>query len=385
MRTVIVIWIAICHPSILWAQTPLSVEQCLDAIARYEMAFYGKAVTIRPINQVAFENEEAQISISDDGSFFRVFHTFAMGERLQRVEACVVENQLIEAIEIKASAQSKPYISMSGMLEFDFHCASVRKLGSYLCGVSPRDGKRFSELLNYEQTTLTCELVDLDGHDGPLQKLVAQHPQFGEYSFWFTLGNRPLLKQIRILKQTGNFILHSVHQGPTTVGAPQYVEPRPDKKLQAQLEAEAARAPRESEWEIVVGPIEYEVFNDGTARPKSLDIKSTLGYRGRSGMTLLTGEQVIEVHTFRCADPDVAQFEKVKVHDGMPVQVAGQIGAAYEFRGGKIVRMVDVDSVARMDGIRYRKPATRSWPIVILVLIGAVALTILLRNRLRRH
>ena len=60
----------------------------------------------------------------------------------------------------------------------------------------------------------------------------------------------------------------------------------------------------------------------------------------------------------------------------------GQEGVAFEYRDGRIQRNIDTDSIAVIDGVRYRKPKRNIWRYLSPMLL--VVVVFILFWRLRR-
>jgi hypothetical protein len=89
---------------------------------------------------------------------------------------------------------------------------------------------------------------------------------------------------------------------------------------------------------------------------------------------------ISNVKPFEIGDTTRAVFTELPVKDGTPIDVKEKAGLAYEFRDGRISRVVEHSSVAEMDGVRFRKPLPRPvnwylWGSVTagLALIGVLA------------
>jgi hypothetical protein len=90
--------------------------------------------------------------------------------------------------------------------------------------------------------------------------------------------------------------------------------------------------------------------------------------------------EISEVEPFHLDDTRRAQFTELPVKNGTPIDVAGKAGLAYEFRDGRIERVVEHASIAEVDGIRFRKLEESGYALALwigvplaMALVGIVA------------
>ena len=89
------------------------------------------------------------------------------------------------------------------------------------------------------------------------------------------------------------------------------------------------------------------------------------------------------ISDFSIGDSSRAWFVEIPLMNGIPVTVEGKEGLAYSYVDGRIVRGIDHESIAEIDGVRFRKPTGHRWKwygFCAAVIVGLVVVLVYVKR-----
>ena len=328
------------------------------ALSRLENGFRGKTVEL----ELSFVNmyrdsvpsSKARISLSGDGQFVRetqwIYDVHADeknvpvgdGKSIEIIaELCAFCGQGdFSGQEIRGSkifrngGAGYPYEAYGAFYTPGVNVIEVKGAG-VLGGYSVDDAMPFTHLLAMPEVTIN--VVETKFGDETAKKYSVDIPGTGQYEF-IVSGEIPLVRSINIRKIRRGEVIDK------TGGGGWAVERTGDGRERS-----------------VLG-IEYKFENNDWIPISSTSTTSTtrLGESdkdpGRVAKIVVT-----KIEEFSVDDTTRAQFLEIPVKNGMPIRVAGKEGLAYSFVDGRIVRGIDHESIAEIDGVRFRKPTGSRW------------------------
>lgn len=369
-----------------WAQTDQTgaYDHWLRVISQYEAAFLGKTVRIHVLGLDEHEQPEPRfeyvISISHNGAFQRMLSRADLRRvmtqsgqpvdlGIQFRETCCIPGQRLiaaqrdVAIRDNSVDENETSIGLVGYLDCDLHiCDSIGKAGPVF-GVSPQDGLLWSTLMQSCKLTITSDTLSGDG----VWLFTGRHPQRGIYQFWITKEEPVRILRVRMEKTSKNLRSNGCER-------PSFTLPPPRAEDDPIASATCV---------LTLDSLEYET------EPTQPNLRRLIMHFDRldsnGNLLLRTSQQwlIRSVEAFKVAPTDRMQFQHFQVKDGTAVRVSKEPGVRYEFRNGRIERVIDTAGIEEMEGVRFRKPPERrSWTLPLSVaLVTVIALWIVVRKR----
>lgn len=374
-------WAVLCltGPRVADAQvdSASSLEPAIAVISRHEQVFRGLEVSYtghgaRTREELDEEGPEAtspaQFTLcqSDAGEFAQF--------RFEDPQNSTLSEQIVTSGAKHFQAASVNELAVTSILvdvQNRLRLVETNFFAKPIGGGSLADLRLFSSLLKDPSMRLTVDDVVREG--APHTLLKGSSESLGDCEFWIAREPEPHLVRAVIRKTGQNF--YSPYPG----GQQRLADPlRPDPAILAtldeneknQLLAAYARNPGESAREEIY---EWSAHESRLGRliPTRIRIasESTAPGGGRTYLGFLY--LITDVTEFKGDDSGRARFRWLRVPDGTPAIIKGSEGQTWVFVDGDIQRVVDDESLGRMDGVRFRKPRPR-WPYYAGV--GAAAL-----------
>ncbi len=329
-----------------WEKTHPEIYTALRIL---EDGFAGKTVEI----EKSFVNgygdtvvaSTTQISLSSDRSFLReVFwgrdygpdetgeFVNGNGTVTHRNERCCYQGQEIRIRQNLGNGEGP--LNVAGKIELpDTHRFSIlfpEHLGGY-CG---DDRILFTKILSMPAARFTVAGTKFGGEQA--KTFTVDVPGMGIYEF-VVAGDVPLVRGLNVRKvRVGEII---------------------DKDWTGGWAVERAGDGRETN--VLV--IDY-TYEDGRWIPatESFTVTTIRSGKKEKGGNLVK-VAVTKIRDFSIKDSSRAWFKEIPLKNGMSVTVEGKEGLAYSYVDGRIVRGIDHESIAEIDGVRFRKPTGSRW------------------------
>lgn len=338
------------------------------ALKLLEDGFAGKTVECEQsyINgrDESVKSSRVRVSMSADRQFLR--ETFwgynqeldEMGEFVNpdktvthRNERCCFWNQEIWIRQNLWNGSSNGSGSQHGSISGKMHLPPSHRFSilfpGHLGGYCGDDRIPFTEILAMPNARFAVTSATYG--DEPAKKYSVDVPGMGVYEF-VVAGEVPLVRSMSIQKvRIGEII---------------------DKDWTGGWAVERAGDGRET----IVNSIDYKNEDDRwIPASESFTLTTTRSGKKEKGGNLVT-ISVTSISDFSIKDNSRAWFEEIPVKNGMPVTVAGKEGLAYSYVDGRIVRGIDHESIAVIDGVRVRKPTGSRWKWYVFGGVGVVVL-----------
>lgn len=197
--------------------------------------------------------------------------------------------------------------------------------------------------------------------------LRGDHPERGRYEFWLSDAEPAVVLKIRVTKNAGQIRSHGC-QDPQRRSFM-------DKKSRKRIISPATT--------LETYPILYHERRN-IRQVSSLTDHLFINLDDPNASNKVAFHWAVdEVKRFKVGDSSRAHFSEISVPEGTPVQVHGQLGVKYEFRNGRMERVIDTAGIEEMEGVRFRKPPERrSWTLPMsLALLVVIAVWIVARKR----
>ena len=333
--------------------------ELIAALSRLENGFRGKTVEF----ELSFVNKygdsvpfsKARISLSSDGKFARETDWVYVVSRDEK-NVPVGDGKSIETIVEQCafcgqgdfSGQEIQYFKIlrNGGVGYPyegygtFHAPGVNaivvKSAGILGGYCDEDGMPFTQLLAIPRATINVVETKF-GDEKAAKKYSVDVPGTGLYEF-IVSGDIPLLRSLSIRKIRRDDVIDKPGGQGWTI-----------------------ERPGDGREHDVLG-IEYKFENNQWIPISATSTMSTtrLGVSdkdpGQIGKIVVTRIEEFSVH-----DPTRAEFLEIPVKNGMPIRVTGKKGLAYSYVDGRIERAIDHESIAEIEGARFRKPTGSRW------------------------
>lgn len=359
------------HPSD--SNSQVDVEQCLR---HFEGLFHGKSVLFHPdFADDAFAGQEFSFAMDEDGGFVATRWNFPASQL--ETWSC----RTADGLFLFASRHQSGHLTVNGLPESGAHgLAGVHFVGC-LAGLSCEDSCLYSQILTQADSSL--DIVPESSSAGIQFRATVQNPRLGTYTFWIAGDGDPRIVRIETFKKAGHLLFETPNSSPVPLGAPVRAGRFQSPAEQARADTEAAKQPRETWRKRILFPVLYHDGPDGTW-PSEIGVRVTSG-ASDGGEHEYTVRLVVDRATrFRPRDPHRAEFLGLEIPEGSPVGVYGREGIPFELRGGVIAQVIDAESVARANGVRFRKPQSRWRYYAGLLAGGAVFAALLIFRRIRR-
>lgn len=332
-----------------------------ELLALKKQTVIGKRTYDADANQ---EPAVLQFWISEDGQFRRFCSRFAISPgppRLMQINELVqVPDQLMLATDDIDDGDGAPEPSDSApvgkFIEAPESYVEFMSPGAALAafGVSDLDGLPIDAIINRSNAIRT---IDRDADRPNIVTLRADVPSFGIYSFVCDLDSNQLKE------------LHVVKKRRTDTWLPGFRFPR---LRMGELDNNSGS--QADSIDIAISDIQYDrAKGDGRIVSFAITQTRTVGNRQPIDRDQV---RIEKVKPFSHKSDGQIEFAVVSVAEGARVNVIGQEGLAFQFIDGRIERVLDGTTVSEMNGIRFRKTASR-WPwylagIVAISVVGGV-------------
>jgi len=322
---------------------PLSVGDAKTSITRFEQIYFGKKTKFHlGLTNDLGNAQRYDMSVDKNGHFLLSWDapiTKAF------VEYSFVDNQLIKSGYI-GEDRTLPKSSqiVRGFLEFAEHPSCKPYMAHCMFGVAGREGRTYSQLLDLPDVKLT--IVEEQWNEITCDKLKATLPKHGTIEFWFDRSVPGQLVKVRQVKKKGDYS-YGIN------GVRNIIGEKPPGQEPSVFDNVAV-------WEET-----REITYDSNNIPKAMTVaESEFDAVGKMIPSYPPYPIVRDITIDEVQDLGNQVFTKLElrthpVADGTEVQVDGHRGEAYEFRNGKIVRVVDEATIGSIDGVRFRKPTSQ--------------------------
>ncbi len=324
---------------------PLSVEDAKASITRFEQIYFGKKTKFRLDAPDPDSQHYFKMSVDKNGHFL-LFWDCPLMETC--AEYSFVDNQLIKSsYSGKDRAQHKSKLGKQGVrgfLEFAEHPSCKPYMTHCMFGVAGREGRTYSQLLDLPDVKLA--IVEEQWNEITCDKLKATLPKHGTIEFWFDRAVPGQLVKVRQVKKKGDYS-YGIN------GVRNIIGEKPPGQEPSVFDNVAV-------WEET-----REITYDSNNIPKAMTVAvSEFDAVGKMIPSYPPYPIVRDITIDEVQDLGNQVFTKLElltnpVADGTEVQVDGHRGEAYEFRNGKIVRVVDEATIGSIDGVRFRKPTSQ--------------------------
>jgi hypothetical protein len=250
-------------------------------------------------------------------------------------------------------------------------------------GILIADNMSFSDLLKEKVLTLSNSVEDYGGEQCDV--LTVNSSLLGNYRFWFSRLPEIHLVRVVVKKESHHLVTpiagHRQKLSAPPVPAPEEIAGMSDSEL-AEYKANLARTPAtvKSEEEFLFSGYGY---TQGKFLPTLIKTGQTAW--GNEGDSFFVGASysVADIRPFDVQQPELARFRHFKVPNGSAVIVSGEDGLGWCYMDGDIARVIDDESIERIDGVRFRKKEF-AWP-YYLAIFGVLIFVGILIYRLRSH
>jgi hypothetical protein len=339
----------------------LDTKEAVEAVREFEASSLGVAISF---GVEFFESESKQTVVGDYSNLRFYLARDANGSYCNYYSEDKINESKGEQI---LTADQKRFLAVGPNVSVRLQDSTgIIRENVYvtpLVGVSLSDRALFTEILEHTSTRLAIQPLQIDGQDHCV--LVATNKIYGEYKFWICLQPETRLVRIEISKNNEHEI--RTHTGlKKKLGDPFPAEPvrlkqLPNDKKATYLAGLKNVPTRESE---VYKFEKFSALSNGKSFPKLITrgVSTTIGDKTEFvGLSY----SITDIEPFEIDDPSRAEFRRVVVPNGKRVTVEGQEGLAWKYDNGTIVRVVDNDTIGSLNGVRFRKPGTQTWYLIL--------------------
>lgn len=348
-------WVLIDSSSLLAASQSIDIQTAVGVIREFEAASQGVAITYgakfyeSESNKPAAEGDsDFQFYLARDakGPYCNFYHE-GKTNAVKGETIFTADQHRFHAVGSMVTVRQN---DTSGFLRENIYITPI-------VGASLSDQAFYSEILEHALTKLTLNSVKIEGLDCWL--LNATNAILGEYKFWISAN--PELRLIRVeISKSAHHEIRTVDGQRKKLGDPYPVDPKrlkeiPKDKHSAYLASLKSVPSLESEIYCFE---QYAASPNGGSFPR-LITKGNSSTVGNKVSFLGLSYSISNIEPFVIDDPLRAKFRQFVIPNGKNVTVVGQEGLAWKYDNGKIVRVVDTDSIDSVNGVRFRKPQTQ--------------------------